>query len=343
MNPLALTYAETVALFRLRYGRGDHHAAAFYRGFHRLADNQWRDLPPFLAASRLAQAVADDLAPRPLVPVGQEVRDGVAKKVFALPDGLPVETVVIPMARHTTVCVSCQVGCRMGCRFCETGRMGFRRNLTPAEIVAQVHAVRTAPGPTVRNVVFMGMGEPLDNFDNVIQAIRVLSDQRGLNIALRRITVSTVGIVPGIARLAALGWPQLKLAVSLNAADDDLRSTLMPINRRYGLAALREALTTYPLARGNVLLVEYVLIRGVNDQEAHADRIAAFIEGLPVRLNLIPCNPGPHSSYDAPSAADVARFRQYLIDRRLFVRLRRSKGCDIQAACGQLGSALQTQ
>ena len=248
-----------------------------------------------------------------------------------------METVLIPMANHMPVCVSSQVGCRMACRFCETGRMCLLRSLTADEIVAQVYMARVCLGMPVRNVVFMGMGEPLDNFDAVVHAIRILEDQRGLNIAKRRITLSTAGLVPGIERLAELKWPQLKLAVSLNATENSQRNDLMPVNRRYGLDQLKSALAHYPLARGNVLLIEYVLIKNRNDSEEDARRLARYVEGLPVRINLIPYNPGRSPPLEAPSEKEVLRFRQALIELGLFVRLRHSKGANICAACGQLG------
>ncbi|MEJ2039640.1 MAG: 23S rRNA (adenine(2503)-C(2))-methyltransferase RlmN, partial [Desulfosarcinaceae bacterium] len=259
--------------------------------------------------------------------------------VFRLKDGLEIETVVLPMANHNTVCISSQAGCRMGCRFCRTGRMGLLRHLSVAEIVAQVYMVRVALGMKVRNVVFMGMGEPLDNFDAVAQAVEVLGDQRGLDIAPRHITISTVGLVDGIKKLAALDLPQLKLAVSLNAPDDAVRNTLMPINGRYPMAVLKQALAQFPLARGNALFVEYVLIRGINDQPHQAHILADFLAGLPVKLNLIACNPAPDMPYAAPESEGVDRFLAELIDRGVFVRLRASKGAGIQAACGQLGDS----
>ncbi len=339
MNLLDLTYAQLADQFRRRYAKGAFHAAALYRTFFQTPDLNLDDIPAFTNAPRLREQVRRDLRfhfPKVVDRIRQE---GVTKIVFGLADGMRVETVVVPMANHATVCISSQVGCRMGCRFCRTGRMGWRRDLTVHEIVAQVHMVKLHFGFKVRNVVFMGMGEPLDNFDNVVQAIQVLADQRGLDIAKRHITLSTAGIPGAIERLAALNWPQLKLAVSLNAPNDHLRDELMPINRRYPMAALKKALHKYPLARGNVLFVEYVLIKGVNDLPQHAQRLAAFFEGLPVKLNLIPYNPDRQGPFEAPGAEEVRRFHQALIDQRIFVRLRGAKGAGIRAACGQLGGA----
>ncbi len=337
MNLLSLTYDQLEEQFRLRYDRGAYHAAALYRAFYTAGNLDLALIPEFEKSKALAKKVGRDLG-GPLPELTRQIEaDGVTKLQLRLRDGLAIETVLIPMANHATVCVSCQVGCRMGCRFCETGQMGLLRQLTTDEIVVQVYMARVRLGVAVRNVVFMGMGEPLDNFDAVIQAIRVLEDQRGLNIAKRRITLSTVGLVPGIERLVALNWPQLKLAVSLNAAENTQRSALMPVNQRFDLEELRTALEHYPLARGNVLLVEYVQIKNVNDTPEDARRLADYVAGLPVRINLIPYNPRQATPFEAPNQEEVHRFHQVLIDLGLFVRLRRSKGAGIQAACGQLG------
>ena len=340
MNLLGLTYAQVVEMFRQRYGKGSYHAATLYKAFFQTPASDWKGLPAFSASAQLRERVSEDLStPLPRV-VDRAAAEGVVKLAFGLADGLRVETVVIPMANHATVCISSQVGCAMGCRFCRTGRMGWRRNLTAAEIVSQVFAVKVQMGYDIRNVVFMGMGEPLDNFDNVKQAVDVISDQRGLDIARRHITVSTVGLPEGVRRLAALDWPQLKLAVSLNAPNDDLRSRLMPINRRYPLASLKAALRRYPLARGNALFMEYVLIKGVNDDPRWAAALATFFQGLDVKLNLIAYNPSGGLPFEAPTQEDLERFHQALIDRRIFVRRRSSKGAGILAACGQLGGGL---
>ena len=340
MNLLGLTYAQLEDLFRQRYGKGPYHATALYKAFFRKPEPHLEELAPFVASPRLWRQVRRELnAPLPRV-VDRIAADGVVKLVFSLADGLRVETVVVPMANHTTVCISSQVGCAMGCRFCRTGRMGWRRNLSAAEIVAQVYMVKVQMGATVRNVVFMGMGEPLDNFDNVAQAIAVISDQRGLNIALRNITLSTVGLPQGIRRLAAQGWPWLKLAVSLNAPDDRLRDRLMPVNRRHPMASVKEALHQYPLAKGNAIFMEYVLIRGVNDDPRFAAMLAGFFKDLKVKLNLIAYNPCDGSPFEAPAEKEFERFHQALIDQRIFVRRRSSKGAGILAACGQLGAGL---
>ncbi len=339
MNLLELTYGQLEDLFAKSYGKSGYHAGALYRSFYSEADFNPERLPAFSASPRLLDAVRRDLVVQLPVIEGRQCDEGVTKLAFRLADGLLVETVIIPMANHATVCISSQVGCRMGCRFCETGRMGLLRNLTTAEIVSQVYYVRCKLGIDVRNIVFMGMGEPLDNFDPVVQAIRVIEDQRGLNIAKRRITLSTAGLVAGIDALADLQWPQLKLAVSLNAPDDKVRSKIMPVNQKFDLAALKQSLQRYPLARGNVLLMEYVLIRGINDLPGQAAALAGYLQELPpTRLNLIIYNPRRQSPYDTPDQKAVDRFHKELIDHNVFVRIRKSKGAGIRAACGQLGA-----
>lgn len=338
MNPLNLTCGELIDIFNERYGKGQFHAAALYRSFYSHPKFEIDKLPEFFRSEELTRKVEKDLSIRLPKIIRQESQGEVTKFFFRLTDGLEIESVVVPMANHASLCVSSQAGCRMGCRFCQTGKMGLMRNLTTEEIVAQVYTLKVLMGLPLKNVVFMGMGEPLDNFDSLVQAIRVLEDQRGLNIAKRNITVSTVGLADNIEKLASLGWPQLKLAVSLNAPNDTLRDRLMPINQRVPLRRLKSALEKYPLARGNYLFFEYVLIKGENDHPGLVRQISNFFKGMRVRLNLIPYNPMMHSPYKAPSSKDVERFRQELIAEGIFVRLRRTKGDGIRAACGQLGS-----
>jgi 23S rRNA (adenine2503-C2)-methyltransferase len=225
----------------------------------------------------------------------------------------------------------------MGCRFCRTGKMGLIRNLNAGEIVEQVFAARHGLGFDVRNVVFMGMGEPLDNLDNVVQAIRVLEDQRGMDIARRYITVSTSGLIEGIDRLARLDDGPVNLAVSLNAPSDDIRSRIMPVNRNNPMAALKASLLRYPLRKKSSFFMEYVLIEGINDRKEHARELARYLASLPVKLNLIAYNPTPESDLQAPSPEAYERFRSWLVADKIFVRRRGEKGGAIMAACGQLG------
>lgn len=234
----------------------------------------------------------------------------------------------------------------MGCAFCETAQMGYLRSLDAGEIVAQVMVARHVLGEPIANLVFMGMGEPMDNLDNVVRAVRILSDQRGLDIAQSAITVSTVGHVDGIRRLAALaaepppaGLSRLRLAVSLNAPNDSIRSALMPINRQWNMAKLKEALMDFPLARkGDFLFMEYVLLEGVNDRREHALEVAEYLRGLKACVNLIPYNPRLDSPFSRPGREGVARFYHWLMEAGQYCRVRGTKGDDAMAACGQLGN-----
>ncbi len=287
---------------------------------------------------------------------------GVIKFCLPCGDGLETESVIIPMdsyrgAQWHTLCVSSQIGCRMGCTFCETGRMGLLRNLTAAEIVMQRLAARrlmqtrygTAPGAYsyfadgIQNLVFMGMGEPLDNLPNLVQAIRVLTEQNGLALPHGQICVSTVGRIDGLRELAAVArrkplWRNLRLAVSLNAPNDELRDQLMPINKGMPLAALQRELLAFPLAPRARLLIEYVLLRDVNDSLSHADQIAEWCRPLPCVVNLIPYNPQREAAYAAPSDDTIGTFLRRLRANGIFVKRRVTQGRGLMGACGQLGN-----
>ncbi len=268
-----------------------------------------------------------------------------AKAVLATADGYEIECVRIPMrvdedgSELHTLCLSSQVGCKMGCTFCETGRMGLLRNLTAAEIVAQVVTVRAVLGWRPRNLVFMGMGEALDNAPNVIQALRVLTDKRGLHYSQERLTICTSGHAEGIAQLAALNWKRLNLSISLNGADDDTRSRIMPVNRRTPLKELQRILAAYPQRRNFTLGVNWCLLPGLNDTAADVQKIAEFCAPLGrVLVNLIPYNPGNAPLTRAPTEDEIERFIGWLRDAGLAVRRRVTKGRTIMAACGQLGN-----
>lgn len=346
IDPLLLDLPSLVAEFRERFGKGEHHALALFRALHRTGACDPRRLPEYADNPALADAVAAQFPVR-LPPVcGRSGEGATYKFLLRLRDGLESESVVIPMRSYTSLCVSSQVGCKMGCTFCETARLGHLRNLDAGEIVAQVLVARHVLGESIENVVFMGMGEPMDNLDNVLRAVRILSDQRGLAIPLPSITISTVGHVDGIRRLARLaalpppeGFPRLRLAVSLNAPNDALRSQLMPVNRHWNLEQLREALLEFPLSRPrDVLFLEYVLLDGVNDSRDHALEIVEFLRGIRGCVNLIPFNPGPGSPFRRPPDTRVREFLQWLLDAGQRVRLRGTKGVDDMAACGQLGN-----
>ncbi len=279
--------------------------------------------------------------------VEEETASGItAKVVYRTRDGYEIEAVRIPMHRSDdgamewTLCISSQVGCKMGCTFCETGRMGLLRNLDAGEIVAQVVTARVLLGWQPKNLVFMGMGEALDNVDNVIRALHVLTDKRGLHYSHERITVCTSGHAAGIARLAALGWKRLNLSLSLNGGTDEVRSRIMPVNRRTPLAELQRILAAYPQRRNFTLGVNYCLLPGLNDRREDAAAVAEFCRPLGrVLLNLIPYNPGNLPLTRAPSEDEVTGFIAWLRDEGLPVRRRITKGRTIMAACGQLGNA----
>jgi 23S rRNA (adenine2503-C2)-methyltransferase len=269
--------------------------------------------------------------------------DGSAKLVLGLADGERIEAVLMPREfrdPRVTLCLSSQVGCAMGCTFCATGAMGIRRNLTAGEIVGQVLALLRAAGPGKPHqiaVVFMGMGEPLHNLAHVHRAIRVLTHERGLHISTRRITVSTAGLVSGIERLATLS-PRPWLAVSLNATTDAARSAMMPVNRVWDLARLRQALTDWPLGTREKLTLEYVLMADVNDTLEDADRLAEWMGALRRghNLNLIRMNEHAASAFREPEDDRIDAFVGRLRARGCFVTVRRSRGRDVQGACGQL-------
>lgn len=322
------------------YDKSATAAADVYRAIFKSGGSALAHLPPQLANSAWVADIKARLLTPPATIAGRKHADGVTKFVSRLADGLEIESVLVPMDRYATVCISSQAGCRMGCRFCETGRLGLARDLSVAEIVYQVYAARHVLKRSVKNIVFMGMGEPFDNFGNVLCAIDVISDQRGLDIAERNITISTAGRIDGLERLAALNRPHIRLAISLNAPNDRIRSRIMPLNRSAPMGKLKKALTAYPLKPGVHIVIEYVLIRDVNDRAEHADELAAYLSGLPVKVNLIPFNPGPDTAFAPPLTAATEIFRQRLVARGVFVRMRTTKGRALMAACGQLGSGL---
>ncbi len=263
--------------------------------------------------------------------------DGSIKYAFELADGKKVESVLMPHRDHYTVCVSSQVGCAMGCDFCMTAKMGFVRNLTPGEILDQIlEASKDLPeGEVVRNVVFMGMGEPFHNYDNLITTLRIMQSDNGLNFSARRVTVSTSGLVPQIVRF---GNETVKagLAVSLNGVNDEIRTQLMPVNKAYNLEKLVAACQAYPLESRKRITFEYILMADVTDSIEHAKRLLKLLHGLRFKVNLIPYNESPGSKYKRPKWEQVEAFQRYLLDRGVVATVRISKGQDIQGACGQL-------
>ena len=266
----------------------------------------------------------------------QSSADGTKKALFRLADGLFIESVLIPGRNHWTACLSTQAGCAMGCLFCLTGRRGLTRNLFPSEITGQMTILRrqTTEGPEIKNIVLMGMGEPLANYDNTVKAIRILTSDYGLGFSNRKITVSTCGLAPQIVRLGQDIC--VNLAISLNAPDDRKRSDLMPVNRKYPLRTLLSACRDYPMPGRRMLTFEYILMSGINDSPEDARKVAQLLKGIRCKLNLITFNEFPGSPFKTPSKETVSAFQQILLDHHYTAILRASRGRDILAACGQL-------
>jgi 23S rRNA (adenine2503-C2)-methyltransferase len=296
----------------------------------------------------------------------EEGTDGTRKYLFNLGDGHAVESVLIPIEGRNTLCISSQVGCAMACEFCLTGTFKLARNLTTAEIINQIMAVkrdlvRNPPAfqavvsdfdddesdngqsespAAIRNIVLMGMGEPLHNLDNVIPAIQIMIDGNGLQLSNRRVTVSTCGLVPEMARLGR-EIPNVNLAVSLNATTDELRDRIMPVNRSYPIKSLLQACREFPLPGRRKVTFEYVMMGGVNDSLDDAKRLLRLISDIPNKVNLIPFNEHEGCEFRAPTRAAIDAFHKYLIDRHVTVITRDSRGGDISAACGQLKGKLE--
>jgi 23S rRNA (adenine2503-C2)-methyltransferase len=369
IDPLGLTSDQACAAVAAREGSASNALEAYRKLFRegKLPVPLPANVPITFTPPAVDRVMREDSPEGEVIKFTCKVRGlGNEGKGGSLKDGpLETESVLIPMAssggrRTYTLCVSSQVGCAMGCDFCETAQMGLVRSLVPAEIVGQWFAATHIVGVRPKNVVFMGMGEPLDNFDNVIQAIATLKDHNGASVAISNITVSTVGKLDGLRRLREQiqlpTWHRLSLAISLNAPNDDVRSKLMPVNKRWKIAELQQELIDWPRFGGNKFCIEYVLIPGVNDQREHAAQIADFVRPLKslVRegasgdtgrdtreravINVIPYNPRRNSPWPAPTEERVSEFINWLIEERVFVKRRRTKGRDMMGACGQLGN-----
>jgi len=263
-------------------------------------------------------------------------QDGTEKFLFGLVDGLAVEAVLIPEVKRLTLCLSTQAGCGLGCTFCATGRMGLSRNLVSSEILDQLLEVqREVAGRRISHLVFMGMGEPLANYGPTVKAIEILADaESGMGISPRRMTLSTVGLIPQMRRL--MEETRVNLAVSLHATTDQARTKLMPVNRNYPLAELIDCCRSLPIPKRKRITFEYVLLRSVNDSTEDARRLARLLSGLRCKINLIPFNPHPASPYQRPTREGILRFQDALRGQGLQVNVREPRGDDIQAACGQL-------
>jgi len=324
-------------------GERSFRAPQIYRWIHQ------RGVTSFDEMTDLSKALRQKLKERaeivPLVKDLEQVsRDGTIKYRFKTRDGRYIESVYMPSEDRKTLCVSTQVGCAMACSFCMTGTLGLKRNLTPGEIVAQVHAVnrdvRQREGlETYRplsNLVFMGMGEPLHNFENLKTALSILQSEEGPNFSHRHITVSTVGLVPMIERFGQ--ETDVKLAISLNASTDEQRSKTMPVNRKWNIAALLEACRKFPLRQGRRITFEYVLLKGFNDSDEDAHRLIALLEGIPAKVNLIPYNENPGLGFQTTMEERAEQFRAILAEGHIAAFIRQNRGRDIAGACGQLAN-----
>jgi 23S rRNA (adenine2503-C2)-methyltransferase len=273
----------------------------------------------------------------------QQAKDGTKKLLLQMPDGKEVETVLIPGQGRMTQCISTQAGCAIGCTFCLTASTGLIRNLSTAEMVAQVMEGQQNCDRNVRNLVLMGMGEPLHNYDQVAHFVRIVTDPKGMAFSPNRVTLSTSGLIPGIKRMMDENLP-CNLAISLNATTDAIRDQLIPINRKYPIHDLLAAVREYIAKRGNKrVLIEYVLLAGINDSPQDAHRLCQLLEGMDCTVNLLPFNPYPGSPYSRPSDADVSTFRAILVEASMVAVVRESRGQDISAACGQLKTEMHDQ
>lgn len=351
-------------------GEPRYRAAQVFRWIHKKGEfdpARMTDLPERL---RVTLAELGLRAPAEVVDVHRS-RDGTRKLVLGLAAGARVECVLIPMTRlseedadaaavepdddetdveaapengprtRVTLCVSTQFGCAMGCVFCASGRSGLQRGLTAAEIVAQVAIARRylEPDEDLRNLVFMGMGEPLHHYEETARALRLLTHPEGIGMSLRRITVSTVGLVPGLKKLGEDFGGKVGLAVSLHAPDDETRDRIVPMNRRFPVAELLAALRAYPLPKRRRITIEYTLMEGVNDSDAHADRLISVLRGIPVKVNLIPMNPVAESGLHASQRARVVAFQNRVANAGYSCFVRTRRGDEVSAACGQLALA----
>ncbi len=306
--------------------------------------------------SNLPKTMREDLSKRfsidiPKILNVEESRDGSKKYLLGLKDGHTIESVLLPMKKEQrdeegnivkeakyTICVSSQVGCKVGCEFCLTAKGGFVRNLTPSEIVGQVMAIKEdnqIPANKRVNVVYMGMGEPLDNLENVAKAVKILSDENGLSISPRRQTISTSGLAPKIKKLGEMNLGVL-LAISLHAVDDELRQRLMPINKAYNIESVIQAVKEFPVDQRKRVMFEYLVIKNLNDDIKAAKKLVKLLHGIKAKVNLIYFNPYPGSPFQRPDEQSVKKFQEYLLNHGVLCTVRESKGLDISAACGQL-------
>ncbi len=316
------SHADTLRAHIFRYGNQDVQAIPeLPQDFYRFLNEHTTRMHPALSAS-------------------QQAEDGTFKLLLRMNDGKEIETVLIPSKGRLTQCISTQIGCAVGCTFCLTATGGLTRNLSTAEMVGQIFAAQEYTGQKPRNLVLMGMGEPMHNYDAVCRFVRIASDPKGMALAPKRITISTAGHVPGIKRMIEDDLP-CNLALSLNASEDATRNRIMPINRRWPIAEVLEWMQRFATAGKKRVLIEYVLLADVNDSDADAHRLNLLLRDLPCTINLLPFNDFPGSAFKRPSAQRVLSFRDILGRASQVVVVRQSRGRDISAACGQLRTEIR--
>ena len=322
------------ALAELGYPR--FHAGQIFRWIYRRGVTNAEDMTDLPRELRTVLAARFQLTTPTLVQRERSI-DGTEKFVLCLADGRTIESVFIPDTPAMTFCISTQVGCAMACSFCLTGKMGLVRNLTAGEIVGQVRVLvdALAMRDTAFNIVLMGMGEPLHNYDETMKALRILADGNGFNLPPRRVTLSTVGLLPALERLANEELMP-NLAISLHAPTDAQRGALVPVNRKYGVAEIIAACKRFPLKKRSRITFEYVLLAGVNDSIDDARRLARLLAGMKAKVNVIPLNAAAGIPYERPSDEAIDRFARTLAEHGITVSVRKSRGRDIRAACGQL-------
>jgi 23S rRNA (adenine2503-C2)-methyltransferase len=334
LHLLGLLPEEFASIFKERFSEPSYRAAQIIDQFYTFRSPEWDSLTSVPKGLRAALAEAFDLT-LPSVSAKRVSADGTRKYLFRLADGTLVESVLIPEDKRHTVCFSTQAGCALGCAFCATGQGGFKRNLSAAEITGQVMAIENEAGVRITNCVAMGQGEPLLNLEESARAFYILNHKRCFGISSRRLTLSTAGNAPAIRELPARKLPA-KLAVSLHSARQEVRERLMPIAKKHPLPELKSALREYVDLTKNRITFEYILLAGVNDSAPDVRALTGFARGLPVFVNLIPWNRVPGMAFEAPDGKAVRNFAAQLEEAGLEYCVRKEKGGDIEAACGQL-------
>ena len=323
------------------FGQPSYRSEQLWRWLHLKGATSLHAMSNLPSALRESLAEASTLTTLKVDAV-QHSSDGTRKMRLLTSDGSAIESVIIPDGDKTTQCISSQVGCALNCQFCATAKLGLMRHLGAGEIVDQVYRAKALlaevePGRRITNIVYMGMGEPLHNFDGVVRSLEILTDDLGANLSNRRITVSTVGLVSGIEKLGKLE-KRPNLAISLNASNDEVRDEVMPVNKRWNISELLGALRAYPLEPRRRLTFEYVLLAGVNDHDDDAKRLAKLLHGFRCKVNIIPFNPHPLAPYKRPTDENIERFQNKTRSLGLPTYLRTPRGDDIDAACGQLAN-----